>query len=400
MTTWASLGPGLPDISLELSVAAAPATPVWQDNTIYLRSYERTGYGRAEIYGQMQHAEVTLVLDNRTRRFDPTFSPGPYFGSLKPLRRFRVQMRYSGIVYPRCVVYTPGWSQAYPGQGTDATVTLQCFDAFGVANLARFPAGWTRPLEAADVRLGACLDLLGIPAGERSLEAGVAQVAAVAAGDLDNLKILQHILDVNEAEGGQLFVNGSGVWTFQNRYHRNANERTVQGTFGDTTGKLPYRDADIVDDEAELWNAAQVTPASGTIQEHRDATSIGEFYERDWSRSLPMADEYDALARGQYVVARQKDPRLRCTKFDVLGAASPTLLWPVLLGLEISEQVVVERFSAAASKISMSSYVEGLSEGPVKPGSYPMSFQLSPADNTNYWVLGTSALGTTTIVSP
>jgi hypothetical protein len=384
--TWVSMVLG-PEINVQLCVEDARAEPVWEDITEDVRVYARSKYGREDWFDRIETSEATITLDNNDRDYDRTYTGGAFYPDLKPLNRIRVRYRWDGVVYPRGVFFVDRWPQSYPQKGHDSLVQLRLFDGFGVAALARFPAGWSRPAETSDQRLSAVLDVLGVPAADRSFEAGVAELAAVeldenGVGPLDGNTLLPYILDIADAEGGQLFVNRAGVWTFQRRAHRNKDETTVQATFADDGTDLPYQD--IVPVEQDIWTEAQVTGATGGVQEYRDEAASDEFFPRTWQRSLPLATKWDAEARGQYVVYRHNTPRTVCKNLTVLGAKDPDVLWPVLLDLDISHQIVAERFAGTGDAMTFNSYIEGNTETASPQTGVALAFQTSPADNTVY----------------
>jgi hypothetical protein len=117
------------------------ASPTWTEVTAYVRSV-RTSRGRSNELDDFQAGTATIVLDNRTRRFDPDYSAGPYFGNILPRRQVKVEGVYSGVTYPIFRGVTTSWVQGYPALGRDATTTLQCADLFSLL------ATWELPQDA------------------------------------------------------------------------------------------------------------------------------------------------------------------------------------------------------------------------------------------------------------
>jgi hypothetical protein len=81
------------------------------------------------------------------------------------------------------------------------------------------------------------------------------------------------------------------------------------------------------------------------------------------------------------------------------GSSAPADLWPVILSLEISDHIlVVRRPPGGGDAQAYECNVENISHS-IQPGRWQTTVQLSPADTSVYWVLGTSVLGTDTRLS-
>lgn len=117
--------------------------PTWTDVTSWVRrmSVDR---GRSDDWGQID-GTATVVLNNRTRRFDPYFTTGPYYGKLLPRRQIRIRATHSGTTYDVFRGFVDGWNPEWTDGGLDSTVTLSCFDAFQLLAQEQLPADWSRP---------------------------------------------------------------------------------------------------------------------------------------------------------------------------------------------------------------------------------------------------------------
>lgn len=123
------------------------ASPTWTDVSSWVRrmSIDR---GRFDDWGNFDGI-ASVVLNNRTRRFDPYFTTGPYYGKLLPRRqiRIRAQTIEGGVTSTVDVFrgFVDGWNPEWTDAGTDSTVTLQCFDAMQLLSTERLPADYARP---------------------------------------------------------------------------------------------------------------------------------------------------------------------------------------------------------------------------------------------------------------
>lgn len=110
---------------------------VWTDVTAYVRELS-TSRGRSTELESFQTGSAQIVLSNADRRFDPSYTSGPYFGSLTPMRPVQITFSHRDefgmtSIYPQFFGYIEGWPQNYQMVG-DATVTVNASDSFKVLN--------------------------------------------------------------------------------------------------------------------------------------------------------------------------------------------------------------------------------------------------------------------------
>lgn len=121
-------------------------SPTWTDVTSWVRSFS-VDRGRSDDWGDFD-GSATVVLNNRTRLFDPYNTSGTYYGKLLPRRqiRIRAQTNDAGTVVTHDVFrgFISGWSPSWTDAGTDSTVTLSCFDALQLLAAEQLPADWSR----------------------------------------------------------------------------------------------------------------------------------------------------------------------------------------------------------------------------------------------------------------
>jgi len=124
---------------------------VWSDVTQYVRglSWSR---GRSNELDTFQTGSASVVLANADRRFDPVYASSPYAGALTPLRPIRITVSILDETsttsdIPVFFGYVDGWPQTYELFG-DATVTINCSDAFRVLNLLTLPGLWEQTINA------------------------------------------------------------------------------------------------------------------------------------------------------------------------------------------------------------------------------------------------------------
>lgn len=115
-------------------------SPTWTDVTTWVRemSIDRGPGGDWDT----SDGTATVVLNNRTRLFDPFFTSGTYYGKLLPRRQIRIRATYNGTTYDVFRGFISGWPPAWTEAGLDSTVTLSCFDALQLLGQTSLPADW------------------------------------------------------------------------------------------------------------------------------------------------------------------------------------------------------------------------------------------------------------------
>jgi hypothetical protein len=132
-----------PTVVVEFAPTSTPLdeTPTWVDITAYVRNEPaiRINRGRPSELQAFSAGTMSLTLDNRARRFDPTFAAGPYFGNLIPGKQIRVRATWNAITYDVFTGWVTGWPQTFGTAGKDATVSIEAFDAIGWMAKNRLP---------------------------------------------------------------------------------------------------------------------------------------------------------------------------------------------------------------------------------------------------------------------
>jgi hypothetical protein len=98
----------------------------WTDVSEYVRDI-RIDRGRRDEFSQFGPSTASVTFDNRLRQFDPNYASGPFYGTLNPMRKIRIQATYNSVTYDRFVGFVQGWPQDYEFT-FDSTVTVNCVD--------------------------------------------------------------------------------------------------------------------------------------------------------------------------------------------------------------------------------------------------------------------------------
>lgn len=125
---------GLPTLVVEVAFTSdsLDTTPTWVNITSYVRSGSVRS-GRTNELDEYQTGSCSLTLDNRTRRFDPLYTAGPYYGNLKARRLCRISATYGATTYQLFQGHVSGWKLA-PDISGDSICEIEGYD--GLSYLA------------------------------------------------------------------------------------------------------------------------------------------------------------------------------------------------------------------------------------------------------------------------
>jgi hypothetical protein len=388
-----------------IGVKAMFTSAGWTDITAYVRigggGQIQINRGSSRIESPVIRYEpgtMTVPLDNRDRRFDPTNLAGPYVsgGKTQVLPRVRVQVSavYQSVTYYLFTGYADAWPVVY-SLPRDASTTLTATDGFRVlSGQARAPHGsYAGGAEDSGARVTRILDDAGWPAASRNITPGDATlqptllggtpvdgipVAILAAGGATPLKVsnaqstftpLDELQLTADTEMGELYCDGRGFLVFRHRHalYFDTRSTTPQAVFGDAGAELRYADVTITYDDATLWNGATIANTGGTVQQASDAASQqhppGGYGPRVFDSENLIADsDFQALGYAQYVVAASKNPELRFSDITILPQRDPANLFPQVLTREIGDRITVTRRPpGGGSAITRDVFIRGIS---------------------------------------
>jgi hypothetical protein len=134
----------------------------WTDITEHVREVS-TSRGRSSELDAYPAGSCQVLLDNRTRLFDPENTAGTYYGKLTPLRPIRIRVTPSGgTIRSIFFGFIEQWPQAYSWPN-ESTVSVTASDAFKVLNEFKLPSYWvyTTTYDAAPSAWYPLRDFLG-----------------------------------------------------------------------------------------------------------------------------------------------------------------------------------------------------------------------------------------------
>jgi len=390
-----------PTIACGIAFATEPAAaPTWTDVTAYLEEF---GVRRGRVYetDQFTAGQAMVVLKNLDRRFDPTYTGGPYGSNVKVRRRLRIQATHTAVTYDLFHGYIDGYALRIAPSNSNAVSVVTASDAITVLSRAVVSGAFAE--QKTETRIGAVLDAIGWPAADRTLATGYARTQAIT---LTNVNALSHLQQVVADERGALFVGRDGKVVFQDRYHRLRPDTASVMTLGDGGGSEHlYVDVAFSVDDTRIVNDARVTRTGGTEQSSTDATSQTNYYRRAFSSGGLQATDGYALAVADFMTERYKQPLLHARTLAVDPTINEATLWPLVLARDIGDRLTVRRRPPGGGTIDQLSTLEGMDMTWTARGGIwtRLNWEVSAGTTDQYWVLGHATygqLGSTTRLAP
>jgi hypothetical protein len=342
-------------------------TPTWVDVTADGRSF-RTLRGRPGMFSQMQPGTADLVLRNTSGNYAADNPSGPYYGYIRPNRRTRIVATVGGTPYPLFTGYSDKFARGFDGV---PTATVSSTDRFKILAKQRSTASYSD--ESAATRLTNLLSTSGPSGGailsstEYSINAGGFATRNVSTYDYIDFNALQALQDIENADGGMLFVDGSGVLQYQSVKYRQTGGATraltSQARMGNDATSIPILPAvEPRVDQSLMANYIDVTDCNGTLAFAQDTTQQGIDGILDASLGGTLLLATDAQDRVNDDLALRKSPTERYEQVQVDLLTCTTAEQATILGLELSDRVTVAIIQAGlTSGTSREQWIEGIS---------------------------------------
>ncbi len=90
-----------PYLKVEIAFSTDPTSgsPTWTEITQYVLGFS-CRRGRQHDLARIEAGTLDARLDNRDRRFDPSYAASPYYPDVLPLRRIRIRASWNSVIYP------------------------------------------------------------------------------------------------------------------------------------------------------------------------------------------------------------------------------------------------------------------------------------------------------------
>ncbi|MGH2374709.1 MAG: hypothetical protein ACRDIC_14740 [bacterium] len=297
------------------------------------------------------------------------------------------------MTYPVFVAFAEGWPASFPEIGSDQIVTVPLVDGFKVLSLAQVSGSFSQ--QASGARVGAILDAISWPAGDRNIDTGLTTIPAVT---LANTSALEHLQSVEHVEGGRLFMSRDGKVTFKQRGFVPTPDFNGR-TWTDDGSGMNYRDIVLNFTDELIINDARLTRTGGVEQVAISSASQTKYGRRSFSESgLPMVNDNDVADFAAELVQIYAEPALRIE--SLADNAMKHQHWDFLLPRELRDRVLAQKTPVGSSLISQDSFFAGVQHSWV-PDEWRTTILLTPASNETRWIVEDPVYGimdSTTIV--
>ncbi len=327
------------------------AAPTWVDISSSLMNFH-IRRGRQWELNRMEAGTANVRLSNLAGDYWPNNSTGAYTPNVLPWKRVNIRATFNAITYDLYTGYIESWQPDFILRPIKAPVMdLSCSD--GIKNLSQYLLNSTTGLaqELSGTRIGNVLNMVGWPAADRDLDAGQSWI--ISTGPLANVNSMTHVFTVEDTEVGIFYESPSGAMTFQDRHARLlAPYTTPQAYFGDTAAYKGYAGITLSYEDLRIYNDLRVTRLGSTTEQVATSTTSADAYgPRSLQRpSLLMVTDAEALAQAQYLLARYKDPAMRCKQIEIRPNADPANLYPCVLGYDISTRINIKLTQASLNR--------------------------------------------------
>lgn len=363
--------------------------------------------GRQRQLEQFRAGTLGATLDNADRRFDPTWTTGPYSdggaSNVTSNRAVRIILTYGGVDYPRYYGFTDDFSPSYvyPEGGAasfTATDAFKIFTAIDPLEQAAQGAG-----EATGARIARILDLVGWSATLRDLDAGSATHSATTLAE----PAATQMRLAADSERGDLYIGTDGKVVLRERFARlNASRsRFPQWVIGDGAGEMNPSAFQPTNDDALKRNDVNVARAGGSVVTRQDPAVVSAPYlARSYNRTdLTLADDAQVATYADWVLRLFKDQRPRVDWVEFEPDTDDSGLWPMICGARFGDRVTLNlTHPYDGSRWSGDYFIEGIDDDiPVmQAGAWRTRFYLSDAAGwpTNPFTIGSSLLGGTDLL--
>lgn len=122
---------------IELAFGYGPndANPAWTAVTGDVTQFS-TKRGRQHILARFEAGTATVTLDNKSGRYSPFNTTGPYYGLIRPGTPLRIRAIWGAVTLPQFYGFVESWPLVWPS-ANDSTVTVTAVDATKFLNLKK-----------------------------------------------------------------------------------------------------------------------------------------------------------------------------------------------------------------------------------------------------------------------
>jgi len=252
--------------------------------------------------------------------------------------------------------------------------------------------------QATGSHIGAILDAVGWPVGERNIDTGNSTIQETTP-DGNALEWLLRVAE--DSEYGLLSISGDGKISFHERHSLWKSPHSIsRATFGDDVGELPYSDLELTYDDTDLYSAVRVERENGIPQVAVDPTAKERYGPRILPRTgLLINSDGEASDAANYLLSRYKTPGERPERLSVVGGNHDGLWVQILSRAVHHDRITIKRRPPGGGEgygdVYSETYggdpsiidanIEGLSHSVITPNTWQTTWSLVPADQFAFW---------------
>lgn len=275
--------------------------------------------------------ELTVVLNNEDRAFDPLYTGSPFFGDIVPRRDVRLTVdgvrQFTGVI--------DDWNLAYDPSG-QSKAALVASDDFTLLARQQVTFGTATP-QLSGARVSAVLDMPSVAwTKARDIDTGSSTLGA----DVFEGNALDYLNKVATSEAGDLFVGKSGELRFRGRLDATPTSSGLI-TFADDGTGVPYTRVSVNYGTELLFNTAEVTSGAGTATAiNQTSRTVYGVSSTELDTLLSTTAQLQNLAN--FVVQKFSEPEYR---IDAIGMNVDTLSpahRSTVLGLELGDVILLK----------------------------------------------------------
>jgi hypothetical protein len=355
----------------------------FEDITDRVRSVS-IGRGKNRDLDRFSAGTLSVELNNEDRAFDPLFTSSPYAGDIVPRRDVRVSAG-SAVQYVGKVL---DWNFSFEANGRQSA-SLEAADGLTFLAQQDLTFGTATP-QLTGSRVNAVLSQASVnwPVEDRVIDAGNSPLGA----DVFDGNVLSYLQQVEQSEGGLLFVDKLGRVAFVDRLTTPTVDNVT--VFADDGTGIPFAPAALDYGTEQLHNQVTVTSPSSTAVA-TDALSQTRYgiTALDVDTLIDDADTVDGLA--ELLLSRFKEPQLRFQQIIVEVNKITPAEQATVFGLEIGDVLQVKLTPGnppVGAKIERFGQLIQIAHD-VSPDEHLITFGLGSLQ-TSLFVIGDAEFGT------
>ena len=334
---------------------------------------------------------LSVTVNNEDRAFDPLYTSSPFYGDIVPRRDVRVLANGTAVQYVGKIL---DWNFDFEPNGRQSA-SLEAADGFTFLAQQELTPG-TAVAQLTGARVEAVLSQPSVdwPVADRVIDAGNSDLGA----DVFDGNVLSYLQQVEQSEGGLLFIDKSGRVAFVDRLTTPTVDNVT--VFADDGTGIPFAPAALDYGTEQLYNSITVTSpgstavASGALSQTRYGIA-----ELTVDTLIDDVDEVQGLA--DLLLSRFSEPQLRfqAIRVDVDKITAPQRA--EVFALEIGDVAQVKLTPGnppVGAKVERYGQIIQIAHD-VSPGSHQVTFGLGSLQ-TSLFVIGDPEFGTIGVGAP